>query len=67
MIESETASVETLHARIAALVVQRQTLRAQGAGRDELERNRLQLLQTQWDLAYALIARNLPAGSREAA
>ncbi len=43
------------------LVVRRQELRAQGASRSELERNRVELLRAQWDLSHAFIARNVSA------
>jgi len=58
--EQETA-VEELEDRIAALVAERQQLRAVGAGRQWLEQNRLLLGQSQRQLGYALIARHLPA------
>jgi hypothetical protein len=54
----ETA-VEELEDRIAALVAERQKLRAVGAGRRWLEHNRLQLGQSQRQLGHALIARHL--------
>jgi len=50
-----------IHEQLAALVVRRQELRAQGASRDELEHNRVELLRAQWDLSHAFIARNVPA------
>jgi hypothetical protein len=49
--------VDELHDRIAALVRRRQELRATGASGAALERNRLELVQIQWDLCRALIAR----------
>jgi hypothetical protein len=49
--------IEQLHDRIAALVRRRQQLRAAGASGTALERNRLQLVQSQWELCRALIAR----------
>ena len=42
-------------ARIAALVVERQELRAVGSPGAAIESNRVQLVRAQWELAYALI------------
>lgn len=53
--------VEELQVRIAALVAERQQLRAFGASRPWLEQNRLQLGHSQRQLCYALIERHLPA------
>ena len=53
--------VEQLQDRIAALVAERQQLRAFGAGRPWLEQNRLQLGHSQRQLCHALIERHLPA------
>lgn len=53
-------TVETLTIRIAALVADRQRLRACDAGAAALERNRLQIVRVQWELAHALIDRHLP-------
>jgi hypothetical protein len=61
------ASVESLSVRIAALVVERQELRRGGAGPAAIERNRLQLARAQWELAHALIERNLPADAAASA
>jgi hypothetical protein len=52
--------VERLQERIAALVRHRQRMRASRAGRASLERNRLQLVRSQWELSHALIERHLP-------
>jgi hypothetical protein len=49
-----------IHEQLAALVVRRQELRAQGASRGELENNRVELLRAQWNLSHAFIARNVP-------
>lgn len=52
--------VEELQERIAALVCQRQQMRTSGASRASLERNRLRLARSQWELSHALIERHLP-------
>jgi len=54
-------TVESLSEDIRGLVYERQTLRAVGADRDQLERNRRELVQRQQDLVDALIRRYLPA------
>jgi len=54
-------TVESLAEDIRGLVYERQTLRSVGADRDQLERNRLELVQRQQDLVDALIRRYLPA------
>jgi hypothetical protein len=54
-------SVESLSERIRMVVRERQELRAAFAGRDELERNRLELVALQRRLSEALIARFSPA------
>ena len=62
------ASVETLNERITLLQAERQTLRAAGAGSAALERNRLQIARSQWELAHALIERHAPrADARQSA
>ena len=52
---------DTLTDLLAKLVDERQRLRAEGAPADDLERNRLAIVQCQWELSRALIARYLPA------
>jgi hypothetical protein len=42
------------------LVNERQQLRSGGADADELERNRLAIVECQWELSRALIERYLP-------
>jgi hypothetical protein len=54
-------TVESLAEDIRGLVYERQTLRAVGAKREELERNRVELVERQQDLVEALIRRYLPA------
>jgi hypothetical protein len=54
-------TVESLAEAIRGLVYERQTLRAVGADRDQLECNRVELVQRQQDLVDALIRRYLPA------
>jgi hypothetical protein len=51
--------VETLAELHAALVRERQHLRSQGAETAELERNRLAIIDCQWQLSRALIERYL--------
>ena len=55
-------TVESLSDEIRGLVYERQTLRAVGAGAEELERNRVELVRAQQELVHALIRRHLPAG-----
>jgi hypothetical protein len=52
--------VEELQERIAALVRRRQLLRTSGASRESLERNRLRLARSQWELCHAMIERHSP-------
>ena len=54
-------SVESLSDEIRGLVYERQTMRAVGAPREELERNRVELVERQQRLVSALIRRHLPA------
>jgi hypothetical protein len=57
----ELQTVESLSEEIRGLVYERQMLRAVGAGREELERNRLELVETQQGLVRALIRRHAPS------
>jgi len=54
-------SVEALQARIDDLSRERQYLRTLDAAEGELERNRLEIVEAQWDLSRALVRRHLPA------
>jgi hypothetical protein len=60
-------SVETLMELIGELTAERQRLRETGAAPGKLERNRVKLARTQWELSHALIERYLPAQRSEAA
>ena len=59
----ELPTVESLADEIRGVVYERQTLRAIGAGREELERNRTELVRLQQELVNALIRRYLPSGA----
>jgi hypothetical protein len=59
----ELPSVESISDEIRGVVFERQTLRSVGAGRDELERNRAELVRLQQELVGALIRRHLPANA----
>jgi hypothetical protein len=61
------ASVECLQAAVGQLVVKRQALHEGEAGRDELESNRLQLVNLQQQVSRALIDRYNRHLEREAA
>jgi len=54
-------TVESLSEEIRGLVFERQTLRAVGATREQLEANRVELVHAQQQLVHALIRRYLPA------
>ena len=58
---------ETLVQLHATLVVERQQLRLGGAAAKELERNRLAIVQCQWELSRALIERYLPPAAAASA
>lgn len=53
-------SVEELQRVLENLTAERQRLRAVAADADALEGNRREIMATQWELSYALIARYLP-------
>jgi hypothetical protein len=54
------STVETLTELLGSLTRERQELRASKAGSTVLERNRIAIARTQWELSYALIERYLP-------
>ena len=56
-------SVEALLLRLEELTRERQDLRLDLAEVRELERNRLAIVEAQWDLSRALIRRYLPAAA----
>jgi hypothetical protein len=60
----ELPTVESLTDEIRGVVYERQTLRAVGAGREELERNRAELVRLQQELVNALIRRHLGPDTR---
>jgi hypothetical protein len=53
--------IETLEREIAALVQQRQTLRASGAEASDLERNRREIVARQHELSETLISIYAPS------
>jgi hypothetical protein len=55
-----SATAEELLARLETLVAERQELRRRCASPRALERNRLQIARTQWELGHVLIDRHLP-------
>jgi hypothetical protein len=59
--------VECIQEAVGRLVAERQALHARGAGRDELESNRLELVRRQQELGHAMIARCLRRPERDAA
>jgi hypothetical protein len=56
-------SVEALLLRLEELTRERQGLRLDLAETSDLERNRLAIVEAQWDLSRALIRRYLPAAA----
>ena len=58
--------IRTLEEAIDALVVERQALRARGAGSGELEANRLEIGRLQRQLSYTAVGGHLRTCSRRA-
>lgn len=54
------ATPEALLDRAAMLAGERQELRRRGASATALERNRVRIARTHWQLAHALLARHRP-------
>ena len=52
--------VETLVSQLEKLTRERQDLREQKGDVDALERNRLEIVEAQWELSHALIDRYRP-------
>jgi hypothetical protein len=72
LVSSRAYSTRQLDAEALAhlhttLVDERQELRRQGAPAEELERNRLAIVQCQWELSQALIERYLPPAAAPSA
>jgi hypothetical protein len=57
---TDIRSVEDLQRTLDGLSTERQRLRADSAEPEVLEQNRREIMATQWELSYALIARYLP-------
>ena len=64
---SKRPSVEMLVDQISRLAAERQRLRDTGAAPAKLERNRIKLARSQWELSHALIERYLPVQHSQAA
>ena len=56
------ATPETLLDRASSLAGERQELRRRGASATALERNRVRIARTHWQLAHALLERHAPQG-----
>ena len=59
-VQAPCMTVDQLTERLRWLVLERQSLRERGATADELERNRLEIVRGQWQLAYAAIDLHRP-------
>jgi hypothetical protein len=59
-------TLDRLNAELGARIAERQSLRADGADRETLERNRVEICGLQRRIAHALIARYLPAPAEAA-
>jgi len=57
---ASSSNVETLLVRLNDLSRERQDLHTRHVDRATLERNRLEIVDAQWALSHALIARYLP-------
>ena len=57
---TDIRSVEDLQRSLDGLSAERQRLRSASAEPETLELNRREIMATQWELSYALIARYLP-------
>jgi hypothetical protein len=62
-----TATAEELGARLEVLVAERQELRRRSASSRALERNRIKIARTQWELGFVLIDTHLPPSVESAA
>lgn len=60
-VRDDAPQVETLQERLRSLLREREALRATGAASDDLERNRRDIVETQWKLSHALIERHRPS------
>jgi hypothetical protein len=65
--EAARMNVKQLTDTLRRLVAKRQALRDHGAGRAELEHNRLEIVRRQQDLSQALIESHLPEQLAQAA
>jgi hypothetical protein len=54
-------TIDTLTARLREAGRRREELRLGGAGREDLEANRREIVRLQWELSRALIAAHLPS------
>ena len=66
-VRSERRDPETLVQLHAVLVVERQRLRLRDAALEDLEQNRLAIVDCQWELSRALIERYLPPAATASA
>lgn len=58
---SAPVEVEALQDRLRRLLRERESLRTGGADRGALEHNRREIVDAQWELSRALIARHHPS------
>lgn len=65
--EAAAMNVKQLTDTLRRLVAKRQALRDNGAGRAELEYNRLEIVRRQQELSHALIESHLPGQLAQAA